>query len=97
MATYLIFSNWTQQGVQSAKESPARLDAAKQAAKAAGGEIKAVYLVTGDYDLVLVVESPDDETLARMVIATGMQGNLRTKTVRAFTEDEFRKIVAGLP
>jgi uncharacterized protein with GYD domain len=97
MSTYLIFSSWTQQGVQSAKESPARLDAAKQAAKAAGGEIKAVYLVTGEYDFILVVEAPNDETLARLVIATGMQGNLRTKTVRAFSEDEYRKIIASLP
>jgi uncharacterized protein with GYD domain len=97
MATYLIFSSWTQQGIQSAKEAPARLDAAKQAAKAAGGEIKATYLVTGEYDLVNVVEAPNDETLARLLIVTGMQGNLRTKTVRAFTEDEFRRIIASLP
>ena len=97
MATYLIFSSWTQQGIQSAKEAPARLDAIKQAAKAGGGEIKASYLVTGEYDFVTVVEAPNDETLARLIIATGMQGNLRTKTVRAFTEDEYRKIIASLP
>ena len=97
MATYLTFNSWTQQGVQNAKESVTRFDAAKQAAKAVGAEIKTVYLVMGEYDFVLVVEAPDDETLARMVIATGMQGNVRTKTVRAFTEDEYRTIIASLP
>ncbi len=97
MATYLIFSSWTQHGIQNAKESAARLDAAKQAAKAAGGEIKASYMVTGEYDFVIVAEAPNDETLARLLIATGMQGNLRTKTVRAFTEDEYRRIIASIP
>ena len=76
---------------------PARLDAAKQAAKAAGGEIKAFYLVMGRYDFVLVFEAPNDEAAAAQLIATGMQGNVRTETMRAFPEDEYRKIIAALP
>jgi len=97
MSTYLILSRWTQQGVQNVKESPARLDAAKQAAKAMGGEIKAFYLVMGQYDFVVVADMPNDEAVARFVLATGMLGNVRTETLKAFTEDEYRKIITALP
>ena len=97
MPTYLIMSRWTQQGAQSIKESPARLDAAKQAAKAAGGEIKAFYLLMGQYDFAVVTEAPNDEAIARILLAIGSQGNVRTETLKAFTEDEYRKIVASLP
>ena len=51
----------------------------------------------GQYDFVIVTEAPNDEAVASLVIATGMQGNIRTETMRAFTEDEYRKIVASLP
>ena len=97
MPTYISLMHWTQEGIKAVKDGPARLDMAKQAAKAGGGEIKAVYLVMGQYDLVLVFEAPDDEAVARSVIANGMQGYVRTETMRAFTEDEYRKIVASLP
>ncbi len=97
MPTYISLIHWTQQGIQTVKDAPARLDAAKQAIRAAGGEIKAFYLVMGQYDFVLVAEAPNDEAVTRLIIATGMQGNVRTETMRAFTEDEYRKIVASLP
>ena len=59
-----------------------------------GGEF---YLVAGQYDMVVVSECPDDETAARVMLAIGSAGNVRTETLRAFTEDEYRKIIAGLP
>jgi len=83
--------------MQSVKDSPARLEAAKQAAKALGGEIKAFYLVMGQYDFVVITEAPNDEAVARLLLAIGAQGNVRTETLRAFTEDEYRKIIASLP
>jgi len=97
MATYITLMQWTQQGIQSVKDAPARLDAAKQLVKSLGGEIKAVYLVMGEYDFVLISEAPNDEVVAKVALMTGMQGNVRTQTMKAFTEDEYRKIVAGLP
>lgn len=97
MATYVVLGNYTAQGIKNIKESPARLDAARKAAQAAGGDIKQAFLTMGQYDLVLVVEAPDDETVARLILATGSQGNVSTQTMRAFTEDEFRKLAAGLP
>jgi len=97
MPTYVVLGHYTQQGVGNIKEGPARLDAAKQAFRAAGGELKQWYLVLGQYDFVVIAEGPDDETAAKLALAIGSQGNVRTETLRAFTEEEFRKIVAALP
>ncbi|HJT20634.1 MAG TPA: GYD domain-containing protein [Nitrospira sp.] len=97
MATYLIQSQWTDQGIRSVKESAKRLDLGKKKLKEMGGEMKAFYFTTGTYDMVAIVDVPNDETLAAHLLWLGTQGNLRTHTVRAFTEEEYRKIVAGLP
>ncbi len=97
MPTYISLLRYTQQGVQNIKEGPARLDSAKQAFKAMGGELKQWYLVLGQYDAVVISEGPDDETAAKLALAIGSQGNIRTETFRAFTEDEFRKLIAALP
>jgi uncharacterized protein with GYD domain len=97
MATYIILINYTQQGIQNIKESPARLDAAKKAFKAAGGELKEWYLTMGGYDAVVVAEGPNDETAATLALAIAAQGSVRTQTMRAFTEPEYRKLVASLP
>ncbi len=97
MATYIILARLTQQGIQNIKESPNRLDAGKQAFRAMGAEIKAFYLVNGQYDFVNIIEAPDDETMAKVILALGAKGNVRTETLRAFTEEEYRKIIAALP
>ena len=97
MPTYVTLINYTQQGVEKIKQSPSRLDAAKEAFRAAGAEIKAFYLVLGRYDIVLVAEAPDAETVAKLALAIGSQGAVRTETLRAFTEEEYRGIIAALP
>lgn len=97
MATYITLIRYTQQGVQNIKESPARLDAAKKAFQAMGAELKQWYLVMGQYDAIVVSEAPNDETVAKLALAIGAQGSIRTETLRAFTEDEYRKIIAALP
>ncbi len=97
MPTYISLLHFTQQGVQKIKEGPARLDAAKKAFKAMGGELKQWYLVMGRYDAVVISEGPNDETAAKLALAIGSQGNIRTETFRAFTEDEYRKLIAALP
>jgi uncharacterized protein with GYD domain len=60
MPTYITLLRWTQQGIQNIKESPARLDQAQEAIKAAGGELKAFYLTMGQYDGVAINEAPND-------------------------------------
>jgi uncharacterized protein with GYD domain len=97
MPTYMTLIRRTQKGVESIKEGPSRLDMAKQAFNAMGGELKGMYLVMGQYDMVVIGEVPDDETVAKLSLTIGAQGNIRTETFRAFTEDEYRKIIDALP
>jgi uncharacterized protein with GYD domain len=97
VATYISLIKWTQKGIENVKESPARFDAAKKAFKAAGSEVKAFYLVMGQYDMVMVSEGPGDDTAAKLALAVGSQGAVRTETFRAYTEDEYREIIAALP
>jgi uncharacterized protein with GYD domain len=97
MPTYISLLHFTQQGIEKIKESPARLDKAKAAVKAAGGEIKAYYLTMGQYDAVVISEAPSDEAYSKHILAIGAAGAVRTETLRAFTEPEYRKIIADLP
>ncbi len=97
MATYIILIDYTDQGIRNVKDSPNRLDAAKELAKDLGGEIKQTYLTLGGHDLVAILELPDDEAVARFGLGIGSSGNVRTTTLRAFSEDEYREIIASLP
>lgn len=96
MPTYISMLRYTQQGITTAKNAPARIDAAKEAYRKAGGELKSIFLTMGQYDLVVIAEMPNDETVARMALTLGAQGNIRSETMRAFTETEFRKIAGSL-
>jgi len=97
MATYVTLVRYTEQGLKNIKESPSRLEKAKQAFKALGGELKSFHLVQGRYDAIVISEAPNDEAVTKFALATGSQGNLRTETMRAYTEEEYRKIISGLP
>ena len=97
MATYISLLRFTQQGIENVKESPSRLDTAKRAFQAMGAKITAYYLVMGQYDAIVVSEAPDDETVAKLALSIGSAGAIRTETFRAFTEDEYRKVIAALP
>jgi uncharacterized protein with GYD domain len=97
MPTYISLLTFTQQGIASIKKGPDRLDAAKQAYKRAGGELKAFYLTIGRYDAVAIADLPDDTALARMMLSLGALGNVRTESLRAFNETEYRKLVSELP
>lgn len=96
MATYLIQINWTEQGIRNIKDSPKRLDAAKKMLKDLGGEVKAFYMTQGASDGLLIVEVPTDEVLANFVLKVAFAGNVRTSTVRAYAEDEYRRIIGGV-
>jgi uncharacterized protein with GYD domain len=97
MPTYITLANYTDQGVRNVKEAPKRLDAAKELLRSLGGDMKAFYLTMGNYDIVAIVDAPNDEAAATALLALGAKGNVRTLTMRAFGEAEFRKIVEALP
>jgi uncharacterized protein with GYD domain len=97
MSAYIVLVNFTEQGAKNVKGTVQRAKAASQAAQAAGARFIGVWWTLGPYDAVLIVEAPDDETATRLLLATGMQGNTRTLTMRAFSEDEMERILQGLP
>ena len=96
MATYIVLINWTEKGVQQVKDSPQRFDAGRKALQDMGGDIKQVFLTMGDYDLVAICEAPDDAVMARFLIQLGMLGNVRTRTLKAFSEPAYREIISSL-
>jgi uncharacterized protein with GYD domain len=96
MATYISLIRFTSKGIEDIKDSPGRLDAAKQGYLAMGGELKHFYLTMGQYDAVVIGEAPDEETAVKLALAIGSVGAIRTETLRAFTEEEYRHIIASL-
>ncbi len=97
MPTYISLVQYTTKGLEAIKESPKRLDAVRKAFEQAGAKIKDFYLVMGEYDIVLVTEAPNDETVAKISLMLGSKGNVRTRTSRAFSEAEYRKLIQSLP
>ena len=99
MPTYITLFQWTQKGVEQLKNSPKRLDRRKEALKAVGGKVQAFYLTMGQYDFVVISDAPSDEVHAKtmLALASAGGGSVRTETLRAFTEDEYRQIISSLP
>lgn len=97
MPTYISLLQFTDQGMAKIKDSPQRLEAARAAWQKAGAQLKEFYLTMGRFDAVVVSEAPDDETVAKLALATGALGNVRTETLRAFSEPEYRKLIQSLP
>ncbi|MBR1227396.1 MULTISPECIES: GYD domain-containing protein [unclassified Bradyrhizobium] len=96
MTTYVMLANWTEQGILKVKDSPSRLDAAKKALKDMSGEFKFFFLTMGDFDIVAIYEAPDDAVAARFSLQLGLQGNIRTRTLKAFPETAYREIIKSL-
>jgi uncharacterized protein with GYD domain len=96
MARYITLTNWTEQGVKNIKDSPARLDAARALAKKHGCTMGDFYMTIGTADMVVMIDAPDDQSMAKFALSLAMGGSVRTTTLKAFSEDEYRKIVGGL-
>ena len=97
MPTYVVMSKWTGQGLQNIKQSPDRLNAARKAYESAGIKMTHFWMVTGQYDMIAILEAPDDVALAKAILSSASQGSFTTETCRAFTEDEYKKIIGALP
>lgn len=93
MATYISLCRFTQQGIENIKESPGRLDMLKEALPPEGASVQGFYLTMGQYDVVLIFDAKDEQTAARVGLALGALGNVRTETNRAFTEEEYRELI----
>lgn len=96
MPAYITLINFTEQGAKDAKNTVKRMKDAEKAIEASGGRKIGVWWTLGPYDMVFIGESPDAETAVRVALGTAMQGNIRTMTMQAFSEEEMENIVAGL-
>jgi uncharacterized protein with GYD domain len=97
MPTYISLFNWTDQGIKNVKDSPKRLDSSKAALKKLGGDLKGFYMLQGSYDGIMIFEVPNEDALTKFLLVNGAAGNVRTNTLRAFTEAEYRKHITALP
>jgi uncharacterized protein with GYD domain len=93
---YISLINWTDQGVKAAKDSPARLDKARDMGHSLGVKIEQAFLTMGEADMVCIVDAPSDEAYAAFQIKLAGGGAVRTRTIKAFAEPEYRKIMASL-
>jgi len=97
MPVFICSLNWTDQGIRSVKDAPKRAQAARDLAKKVGVEIKEVYLTSGDDDLLMIVDTPSGDNVAKFALALGSQGNVRTRPARAWPQSEFQKLISALP
>jgi uncharacterized protein with GYD domain len=95
--TYVSLVKFTQKGIQDAKQTTQRLAAWAAKVQSMGVTIKQMYWTLGEYDQVCIFEAPDDETAASVLLAADILGNIRTRTMRAFTAAEMDKILAKIP
>ncbi len=96
MPTYITLMNWTDQGVRTAPETVQRRDQADALAQKHGARIEQVYWTVGPYDIVAILDAPDDESATAMLLELGSQGNLRTTTLRAYGREEMSGIIQRL-
>jgi uncharacterized protein with GYD domain len=97
MAGYVILYKFTREGAAAVKELPERVKHAKELSEQMGIRVVGVWMTMGEYDMVSVVDAPDEQTLAARLLITGQAGRFTTRTMRAFSEEEFAQIVAKLP
>ncbi len=97
MPTFILSLNWTDQGIRAVKDAPKRAQTAQELAKKVGVELKEVYLTSGDADLLIIVDAPNGDNVAKFAISLGSQGNVRTRTARAWRQSEFQKLISELP
>ncbi len=93
MATYIVLTNFTEQGIRNVKDTTKRTDAVKAAAKKLGITLKDIYWTLGAHDLVAIFDAPDDAAMTALGLTIGKAGNVRTQTMRAFSAAEMKTIL----
>jgi uncharacterized protein with GYD domain len=97
MITYIGLMSFTDKGLQSIKDTTKRAAAAKEAARRFGVNMRDIYWTSGEYDVVCVLEAEDEQSISAFSLATAAQGNVRAKSLRAYTAAEMDRVIAKLP
>lgn len=96
MANYVVLASFTDQGVRAIKDTGKRAKAFREAAKQMNVQIKELYWTLGHYDVVVTMEAPNDETAAALMMKVGSLGNLKSQTLRAFSEKEIDSLTSRI-
>jgi uncharacterized protein with GYD domain len=94
LASFVVLGNWTDQGIKNIGEAPNRIKTTHSMVEKAGGKMQ-LYYTMGEYDWVMMVEVPSDDAMATILLCLGSMGNVRTRTLKAWTEEEGAKILTG--
>ena len=94
MAMYVVLANFTDQGVRNVKDSTKRAEAFKELAKSSGATVKDLYWTLGQFDIVATVDAPDDMAITALGLTLAKAGNVRTQTLRAFSQAEMGSILS---
>ena len=94
MATYIMLANFTDQGIRNVKDTVKRAEAFRELAKGAGVTVKDLYWTLGQYDIIAIADAPDEATVTALGLTLGKSGNVRTQTLRSFSADDMKKILA---
>jgi uncharacterized protein with GYD domain len=94
MPTYVVLASFTEQGIKNVKDTPQRAEQVKELAKKSGVTMKEIYWTLGQYDILAIFEAPDDAAMTALGLNIGKAGNVRTQTMRAFTGDEMKAVLA---
>jgi uncharacterized protein with GYD domain len=97
MPIYITLANLTEKGIQEIKDAPQRIEENIKAGEAMGGKSLGIYMTMGEYDYVWIAEAPNDEVAMTFLLGLGLQGLVRTKTLKAFTKEEMAKFIKNLP
>jgi uncharacterized protein with GYD domain len=97
LSHYILLINWTERGIGKVKESQDRYNSFKALVEKAGGKLIGGYYTFGEYDVVIIIEAPNDEAVMSLMLKVGSAGNVKTKTLKAFTAEEGFKIIKNLP
>jgi uncharacterized protein with GYD domain len=93
MPMYVSLINWTDQGIRNFRDTLKRADAFAELVESKGGKVREILWTIGPYDIVAVVEAPDDETYTSVALAVGSLGNVRTTSLRGFDREEMARII----
>lgn len=93
MPTYVSLIHWTEQGVKNYKDSTSRAEGFSKLVESSGGRVRELLWTVGEYDIIAIVDFPDDETGMACLLQVGSLGNVRTNTMRAFSADEMSGII----
>ncbi len=96
MPTYIVLTNYTEQGIRNIKDSPKRAEGFRQLCEKLGGRVKDLYWTMGRHDVVATVEAPDDVTMNAILLSAGALGYIRTETLRAATAQEMAQAIAKM-